>query len=86
MLKRLFHHASSIFFLIINLNLLVPKFITQIFDPTAEFAMPIGILAKEAKVEIKTHLVIVDTKISKYSHSKPFCVYNLLIHFGFLLY
>ena len=71
------------FLFIINLNFLVPTFITQIFDPTAEFAMPIGILSKEAKVEIKTHSVIADTKIGKYSHSKPFCVYNVLIHFGF---
>ena len=37
------------FLLVINLNSLVPTFITQIFDPTAEFAMPIEYYPKKQK-------------------------------------
>ena len=39
----------------------------QIFIATAELAIPTGILTKEAKAELETHPVTVETKISKYS-------------------
>ena len=40
-------------FLIIDLCFLVPAVIAQIFNPTAEFAIPIEIPTKEVKVEIE---------------------------------
>ena len=54
-------------FLIIDFYFLTPAVITQIFNATAELVMPIGIPAKEAKAEMQTHPVTVETKISKYS-------------------
>ena len=56
-----------LFFLIIDLYLLIPAVIAQIFNPGAEFVFPIGISTKEAKAEMKTHLVTAGTKISKCS-------------------
>ena len=44
----------SFFFLIINLYFLIPAVIAQIFNPTTEIAIPIGILTKESKAEIET--------------------------------
>ena len=56
-----------IFFLIIDLNLLIPAAIAQIFNPNAELLIPIGIPNKEAKAEIKIHPIIVEAKIRKCS-------------------
>ena len=56
-----------IFFLIIDLNLLIPAAIAQIFNPIAELLIPIGIPNKEAKAEIKIHPIIVEAKIRKCS-------------------
>ena len=55
------------FFLIIDLYLLIPAAIAQIFNPTVQVVIPIGIPSKGAKVEIEIHLVIVETKIRKCS-------------------
>ena len=33
----------------------IPAVITQLFDPIAEFVIPIGIATKEAKAEMETH-------------------------------
>ena len=55
------------FFLIIQLNCLIAAVITQIFNPTAELAIPKGMPTNEAKEEIETQAVIVQTKISKCS-------------------
>ena len=41
-------------FLIIDLYFLIPGVNVQIFNPTAELVMPIGIPIKEAKADIKT--------------------------------
>ena len=49
-------------FLIIDLRFLIPAVIAQIFNPTAELAIPAGILAKEAKAEIEIHPVTVEVK------------------------
>ena len=53
------------FFLIIDLYLLIPAVAQQIFNPTAEHVMPIGILTKGAKPEIEKHSVTTEAKISK---------------------
>ena len=53
--------------MIINLYLLIPAVITQIFNPLAGLAIPIGTLTKEPKGEIETHPVIVEVTISKWS-------------------
>ena len=45
------------FFLMIDLYFLILAVIAQIFYPTAELAIPIGIPANEAKAEIETHPV-----------------------------
>ena len=68
-----------IFFLIIDLNLLIPAAIAQIFNPIAELLIPIGIQNKEAKAEIEIHPIIVEAKIRKCSVYlelyKPFCAF-----------
>ena len=51
------------FFLINDLNLLIPAAIAQIFNPIAKLVIPIGIPSKEAKVENEIHPVIVEAKI-----------------------
>ena len=56
-----------LFFLIIDLYFLIPAVIAQIFYPIAELVIPIGIPAKEAKAEMKTHPVIVEDKKRKCS-------------------
>ena len=53
------------YFLIIDLYFLIPALITQIFNPTAELVIPMGILTKEAKAEMETHPRTIETKISK---------------------
>ena len=55
------------FFLILDLSFLIPAVITQIFNPTAEFVIPIGIPIKEAKAEMKTHPLISEIKFWKYN-------------------
>ena len=55
------------FFLIIDLYFLIPAVIAQIFNPIAELVIPIGIPTTEAKAEMKTHPVIVEITISKWS-------------------
>ena len=51
------------FFLIIDLNFLVPAIITQIFNSIAELIILIGIPSKEAKAEIEMHPVTAEAKI-----------------------
>ena len=43
------------FFLIIDLNFLIPAVIAQIFNPIVELVIPILIPSKEAKPEIEIH-------------------------------
>ena len=66
MLKILFYHASSFFFLIIDLYFLFPAVITQIFNPIAELAIPIGTPTKE-RAEMEKHPVIAEIIISEWS-------------------
>ena len=55
------------FFLIIDLQFLIPADIAQIFNHIAELVIPIGIPIKEVKAEIEIHPVIVEVKIRKCS-------------------
>ena len=55
------------FFLIIDLYFLIPAAIAQLFNPTAELVVLIGIPKKVAKAEIEIHLLIVEAKIKKFS-------------------
>ena len=56
-----------LFLLIIDLYFLIPAVITQIFYPTAKFTIPTGAPTEEAKLEMETHPVTVETKIIKCS-------------------
>ena len=58
---------SFFFFLIIDLNFLIPAVIAQGFNPIAELVFPIGISSKEAKTEIETYPVTAEAKIRKCS-------------------
>ena len=53
-----------LFFLIIDLYILIPAVVTQLFNAIVELAIPIGIPTKEAKAEMETHPVIVEITIS----------------------
>ena len=55
------------FFLIIDLYFLIPEVIIQIFNPIAELVISIGMRTKKAKVEMETHPVTAEIKISKCS-------------------
>ena len=57
----------TLFFLFIDLYFLIPAVITQIFNPIAEFVIPIGMLTNEAKAEIETHQEIIEITISECS-------------------
>ena len=57
----------SFFFLIIDLHLLIPAVIAQIFNPIAELAVSTRMPTKEEKAEIETHTVTIEVKISKCS-------------------
>ena len=46
------------FFFVIDLYLLIPAVIVQIFNPITELVIPIGIQSNETKAEIEIHLVI----------------------------
>ena len=48
-----------VFVLIIDLNSLLPAVIKQIFDPTAEMTIPMGMPTNKAKAETKTQAVTV---------------------------
>ena len=59
----------SIFFffvLIIDLKLLIPEVIAQIFVATGELVIPTGIPTKEAKAEMGTHPVTMEAKFRKW--------------------
>ena len=54
-------------FFFIELYLLIPAVITQIFYQFPELVIRIGIPTKKAKAEMDTHPVIVDITISEWS-------------------
>ena len=51
-------------FLNYDLYFLIPAVTRQIFNPTAEFIIPIRIPSKEAKAEMETHPLTAEIKIS----------------------
>ena len=63
----LFYHVSSPFFFIIDLYLLIPAVIAQVFNPLRELVIPIRIKSKEVKAKIEIYPVIVEAKIRKCS-------------------
>ena len=50
-----------------DLYCLIIAVVAQMFIPTEELSIPIGIPNKEAKAQIETHPVTVEAKISKCS-------------------
>ena len=56
-----------IFFLIIDLYLLIPAVIAQIFNPTANLTTPIGPPTNEANAEIETQPLTAEMKARKCS-------------------
>ena len=56
-----------LFFLIIDLYLLIPAVTAQIFNPIAEVVIPIAIPTKETKAEMETNPAIVEITITKWS-------------------
>ena len=63
----------SSLFSIIDLYILIPAVIEQIFIPTAEFAIPTGTPTNEANVEIKTQPLIKKQKQENVRiNSKPY--------------
>ena len=57
--------CSFMFFIIVDLYLLISEVFAQIFNPTAELAIPIGIPTKEAKSEMETQPATTEAKIGK---------------------
>ena len=53
-----------LFFLISDLYILIPAFITRIVNPIAELEIPIGIPTKEAKAEMEKHPVTSEINIT----------------------
>ena len=51
--------------MIIDLYFFIPAVIAQIFNPTAELVIPIGIPTNEANPEIERQLLTTETKIRK---------------------
>ena len=54
-------------FAIIDLYFLISAIIAQIFNPIPELIIPIRIPTKEAKAEMETHPITVETDISNCS-------------------
>ena len=54
-----------VFFLIIDINFLIPAAIVQMFTLIVELVISIGILSKEAKAETEIHRIIADAKIKQ---------------------
>ena len=54
-----------LFFLIIELNLLLPTFMAQNFNHTPELAIPVGTPTNETNSKIETQSEIVESKIIK---------------------
>ena len=52
-------------FIIIDLYILIPAVIAQIFNPVAGLVISKGVPTKEAKAEMETHPVILKAKIRK---------------------
>lgn len=81
MLKILFYQAFFIYFFLFDLYFLITAVIAQLFNPTAELAVPIEILTSEVKAEIETQLVIAESNKSNCSmYYEAVNVFVLLTH------
>ena len=69
-----------LFFLIIDLYLLIPAVIAQIFIPTEKLVRPTGIAPNEANAEIETQPVTVEAKISKCSKNLNTFTFSYIFH------
>ena len=70
--------------LIIDLKILIPAVIAQIFNPIAELLIPEGIPNKQTKSECETYPVTAEAKISVQDNlnlNKLFCASYSSIHF-----
>ena len=75
------------FFLTVDLYCLIPAVIGQIFIPTAELVIPIGIPTKEVKAETGTHPVTAEANINNNQYNfKPTNFFVLLTHQFILVY
>ena len=81
MLKILFYQAFFIYLFLFDLYFLITAVIAQLFNPTAELAVPIEILTSEVKAEIETQLVIAESNKSNCSmYYEAVNVFVLLTH------
>ena len=79
------------FFLIFDLQFLIPAVIAQISNPNVELVILIGIPTKEAKAEIEMHLVTAEAIIRKLFYLYPLFkflgnvffshIFKVIIHF-----
>ena len=67
MLEIQFYLVFFPFSLIIDLYFLLIAIMSQVFNSTTEHTVPTEMKIKEAKVEIQTHLLTLEAKISKLS-------------------
>ena len=67
MLEIQFYLVFFPFSLIIDLYFLLIAIMSQVFNSTTELTVPTEMKIKEAKVEIQTHLLTLEAKISKLS-------------------
>ena len=67
MLIILFYQASSFLFKSLTYNFLIHAVIAQIFNPTTALAIFTGIPTEEAKVEMETHPVPIEARLSRCS-------------------
>ena len=78
-----------LFFLIIDLYILIPAAIDLLFSPIAELVIHIRIPNKQAKAEIEIHPEIVEAKQESVQYNldlyKRFCAFYSLIHFALFL-
>ena len=79
-----YHASSFFFFLLIDFYFLIPAVTTQIFNPFAEPAIPIGIPTKEVKAEMETHLINVTDQHNSKLCKRFYGPYSLT-HFDLLL-
>ena len=64
------------FFLIIDLHILIPAVMAQVFDPIIELVIPKGIPSKVAKVEIEIHPVVVEANGNNFKEIISCFIYN----------
>ena len=74
------------FVLIIDLYFLIPAFISKMFNPIAELAVPIEIPSKGTKLEVEIHPEIVEAKILTSNSFLTFSFFHILALFCYFSY